>query len=104
LNVISRIDVSPRDDTVNLRGDVTVTKVQFSLSEFALGDFEFSLSLLDGRSPRRELSESAVDGALFFELVEHLLWTLAVRMDNTELSRTLNQVSLCLENRRKGLI
>jgi hypothetical protein len=39
---------------------------------------EFSLGLLDGRSLRRELGESAVDVALFFELVEHLLWALVV--------------------------
>jgi hypothetical protein len=104
LNVISWIDVSTRDDAINLRNDVTVTKVQFSLSEFVVGGFEFSLGLLDGRSLRRELGESAVDIALFFELVEHLLWGLAIRMDNTELSRTLNKVSLCLEDRRKRLI
>ncbi len=48
--------------------------------------------------------ECAVDVALFFELLEHLLRALVVGMDDTKLSRTLNQVRLRLKNRRKGLI
>ena len=104
LNVIARIDVPARDDAVDLRDDVTITKVQFGLSEIAVGGFELGLGLLDGRSLGRELGEIAVDVALFCELVEHLLRALVVRMDNTELSCALNQVRLRLEDGRKGLI
>jgi hypothetical protein len=73
LNVISRIDVPTRDDAVYLGDDVAITKIQFGLSEIAFGGFELGLGLLDGRSLGRELSEIAVDVALFCELVEHLL-------------------------------
>jgi hypothetical protein len=59
LNVIARIDVPARDDAVDLRDDVTITKIQFGLSEIAVGGFEFSRGLLDGRSPGRELSKIA---------------------------------------------
>jgi hypothetical protein len=65
LNVIARIDVPARDDAVDLRDDVTITKIQFGLSEIAVGGFEFSLGLLDGRSLGRELSKIAVDVARF---------------------------------------
>jgi hypothetical protein len=104
LNVIARINVPARDDAVNLRDDVTITKVQFGLSEIAVGDFEFSLGLFDGRSLGRELSEIAVDVAPFCELIEHLLRALSIRMDNTKLCGALDQVCLRLEDRRKGLI
>ena len=49
LNEIARIDVAPRDDTVDLRDDVGVTKIQFGLREIAAGSFEFRLGLLDRR-------------------------------------------------------
>ena len=101
LNVIARINVPARDDAVNLRDDVTITKVQFGLSEIAVGDFEFSLGLLDSRSLGRELSKIAVDVALFFELREHLLWALIERVDDAKLRRTLDQVRRGLETAKK---
>jgi hypothetical protein len=59
LNVISPIYVPTRDDAVYLGDDVAITKVEFGLSEIAVGGFEFSRGLLDGRSPGRELSKIA---------------------------------------------
>jgi hypothetical protein len=40
LNVVAGIDVPARDDAVNLRDDITITKVQFGLSEIAVGGLE----------------------------------------------------------------
>jgi hypothetical protein len=65
LNIVARIDVAPRDDAVDLRDDVAVTKIQFGLREIALGGFEFRLGLLDGRGIGRELGERGVDVAQF---------------------------------------
>src|SRR6516162_6960602 len=104
LHVISRVDVPARNDAVNLCDDVTITKIQFGLSEIAFGGFELGFGLLDGRSLGRDLSEIAVDVAVFCELVEHLLRALTKRMDNTDLGCALDQVCLRLEDRRKGLI
>ena len=81
MNVIARIDVPTRNDAVNLRDDVAITKIQFGLSEIAFGGFELGLGLLDGRSLGLEPSECAVDVALFFESLEHLLWGLIKGMD-----------------------
>src|SRR5215472_1139136 len=104
LNVIARIDVPAGDDAVDLRDDVAKTKVQFSLSEFAFSRFKLGLGLLDGRSLGLEASECAVDVALFFKLLEHLLRALVKGMNDTKLRCTLNQVRLRREDRRKGLI
>ena len=60
--------------------------------------------MLDGRSLGCELSEIAVDVALFCEIVEHLLRALSIGMDNTELGGALDQVCLRCKDRRKGLI
>ena len=54
LHVVARIDVSARDDAVDLRDDVAVAKVEFSLGEIAPGGFEFRLRLFDGRRIRRQ--------------------------------------------------
>ena len=104
LNVIARVDVPARHDAVNLRDDVAKTKIQLGLGELAFGGFEPGLGLLDGRSLRLEASEGAIDVALFFELLEHLLRGLVVGMDDAKLSRTLNQVRLRREDGRKSLI
>jgi hypothetical protein len=69
LNKVARIDVAPRDDAVDLRDDVGVTKIQFRLREIAPGGFEFRLGLLDGRGIGRELCERGVDVAQFIELI-----------------------------------
>src|SRR5215813_4321482 len=61
-------------------------------------------TFLNGRSLGCELSEIAIDVAVFCELVEHLLRALSVRMDNTELGCALDQVGPRREDRRKGLI
>ena len=66
LNIIARIDIPARDDTVDLRGDVAVAEIQLGLSEISLGGFELGLGLLDGGGVRRELGEDAVDVALDF--------------------------------------
>ena len=42
LHIVARIDVSARDDAVDLRDDVAVAKVQFGLSEIALGGLRVS--------------------------------------------------------------
>jgi len=68
---------------------------------------EFGLGLLDGRRLRRQPSERAVDvafGIELFELFEHLLRSLADRMDDPQLSRGLKQICLRLQDRREGLI
>ena len=107
LNVITRIDVSARDDAVDVCDDVTIAKVEFSQSEVALGGFEFGLGLLDGRRFRRQPIERAVDIALgieLFEVFEHLLRRLVVGKQNAQLSRGLNQLRLRLQDRRKGLV
>ena len=100
------IDVSARDDAVDLRDDVAVAKIELGLSEIALGGFELGLGLLDGRRLRRQPGERAVDVARtgFLELLEHLLRRLVVRMDNTQLSRALDQGRLRLADGREGLI
>jgi hypothetical protein len=36
LNIIARVDISACDNAVDLRNDVTITKVQFSQSEIAV--------------------------------------------------------------------
>jgi hypothetical protein len=51
-----------------------------------------------------ESATAALDVAFALELLEHLLRRLIVRMDDTELSRILNEVCLRLEDRREGLI
>ena len=86
LHVIARIDVPARHDAVNVRADVAVTQIKFSLSELAFGEFELGLGLFDGRSLGLEPSKCAVYVALFFELFEHLLRALVVGMDHTKLS------------------
>jgi hypothetical protein len=69
LHVIAGIDVPARDDAVNLGDDVTIAKVQLSLSELLVGGLEFSLGLFDGRSVHRKSIERAVNVALSFELL-----------------------------------
>ena len=68
LDIVARIDVSARDDAVDLRDDVAVAEVEFGLVEIALGDLELGLGLLDVRRVRRQPGEDAVDVAFFFEL------------------------------------
>ena len=104
MDVIARIDVPARDDAVDLRDDVAIAKIEFGLSELAFGEFELGLGLLDGRRLGRQPGERAVDVALFFELLDHLLWGLVVGMDHAKLSRRLDQVRLRREDGRKGLI
>ena len=106
LDVVARIDVSARDDAVDLRDDVAVAKIELGLGEIALGDFELGLGLLDGRRVGRQPGEGAIDVALiqFLELLDHLLRRLVIRMDDAELSRRLDQRRLRLEDRREGLI
>ena len=101
LDIVARIDVSARDDAIDLRDDVAVAQVEFGLGEIALGGFELGLGLLDVRRVGRQPSEGAVDVALFFELLEHLLRRLLERMDDAKLSRTLNQVGLRLRAQKK---
>jgi hypothetical protein len=71
----ARIDVSACHNPANLSDNVTVTKIEFGLSEIALGGFEFRLRLLDGWSTRRQPSKRACDIALILilELLDHLL-------------------------------
>ena len=104
LNVIARIDVSARDDPIDLRDDVTILQVELGLGEIALGDLKLSLGLLDVRRGRRQPSEGGIDVAFFFERLDHLPGALVERMDDAELSRALNHRRLRLEHRRKGLI
>jgi hypothetical protein len=107
LNIIARIDISARDDAVDLRDDVAIAKVQFGHSQITLGGREFGFGLLDGRRLRRQLSERAVDvafGIELFELFEHLRRSLADRMDDPQLSRGLKEICLRLQDRREGLI
>ena len=104
LHIVARIDVSARDDPIDLRDDVAVAEIEFRLVEIALGDLKLGLGLLDVRRVRRQPSEGAVDVAFLFERLEHLFRRLLERMDDAELSRTLNQRGLRLEHRRKGLI
>jgi hypothetical protein len=81
LNIVARIDISARDDAIDLRRDVAITKVQLGHSEIAVGGFELGLGLLDGRRRRRQASERTVDvafGIELFELFEHLLRSLLV--------------------------
>jgi hypothetical protein len=104
LNVIARIDIPARHDAVNLREDVAKAKIQFGLGELAFGEFELALGLLDGWSLGYEPGKGTIDVALFFKLLEHLLWGLVVGMDHTKLSRTLNKVRLRREDGRKSLI
>ena len=104
LNIVAGIDVAARDDAVDLRCDIAVTKIQLGLREIALGGFEFRLGLLDGRGIGRELGERAVDVAQFFELVEHRFRPLLERVHDAELCGTLNELRLRLEDGRKGLV
>ena len=104
LDKVARIDVAPRDDAVDVRGDVAVTKIQFGLREIALGGFKFRLGLLHGRGIGREPGERGVDVAQFIELVEHRFRTLVERVHDAELRGTLNESRLRLEDGRKGLV
>jgi hypothetical protein len=104
LNVIAWIDVPAGDDAVDLGDDVAIAKVEVGESKIALGSFELGLGLLDGRRLLRQPRERLVDVALAFELLNQLLRRQPVRMDDAEFSRTLNEVRLCLEDRRKSLI
>src|SRR5262249_42330900 len=107
LNVVARIDISSRHDPINLRDNVAIAKVEFSLSKIPIGRLEFCLGLLDPWCVLRQPSERAVYVALgvqLLELFDHHLWTLGVRMDNTKLGRAVNQVRLRLQNRRESLI
>ena len=107
LNVIAGIAVPARDDAVDLRDDVAIAKVQFGHSQIAFGGREFSLGLLDGRRLLRQPSERAVDvafGIELLELFEHLRRSLADRMDDPQLSRTLKQICLRPQDRRERLI
>ncbi len=63
LDIVARIDVSARDDAVDLRDDVAVAKIELGLGEIALGGFELGLGLLDGGRLRRQPGERAVDVA-----------------------------------------
>src|SRR4029077_19994201 len=97
MDVLPDADVAFTDFAASRGGYAGIAEIDFDQIELRLG-------LLDGRSLGRELSEIAVDIALFCEPVEHLLRALSIRMDNAELGRTLDQVCLRLEDRRKGLI
>ena len=104
LNKVARIDVAPCDNAIDLCNDVGVTKIQLSLREIALGDFEFRLGLLDSRSIGREPVECGVDVAQFIELIEHRVRTLVERVHDAKLSRALNELRLRLEDGRKRLV
>ena len=49
LDIVARIDVSARDDPVDLGDDIAVAEIKLGLGEIALGDLE-GLSLLDVRA------------------------------------------------------
>jgi hypothetical protein len=104
LNIVARIGVAPRDDAVDLGDDVGVTEIQFRLREIAPRGFEFRFGLLNGRGIGGVTVESGVDVAQFFKLVEHRFWTLVEQMDDAELSGTLDQPRLRLQDRRKGFV
>ena len=104
LNVVAGIDVSARDDAVDLGDDFAILQVELGLGEIALGGLELRLGLLDGRRIRRQPSEGAIDVAFFFERLNHLFRRFIERMDDAQLSRALDQVCLRLEHGRKGLI
>ena len=104
LDVVARIDVSARDDAIDLGDDVAVAEIELGLVEIALGDLEVGLGLLDVRRVGRQPIESAIDVAFFYERLDHGAGPLVERMDDAELSRTLNHRRLRLEHRRKGLI
>jgi hypothetical protein len=99
LNIVARIDISSRHDPVDLRDDVALTKVEFGLSKIPIGRFEFCLGLLDPRCVLRQPSEHAVYiplGVELLELLEHLFWSLGVRMNDAKLRRGVNEVRLRL--------
>ena len=58
LHIVAGIDVSARDDPIDLREDITVAEIEFGLVEIALGDRKLGLGLLDirrvGREPERK--------------------------------------------------
>ena len=104
LDVVARIDVSARDDAIDLREDVAVAQIKLGLVEIVLGDLELGLGLLDVRRVRRQPVEGAIDVAFFLERLDHVTGPLVERMDDAELSRTLYHRRLRLEHGRKGLI
>ena len=106
LHVVARIDVSARDDAVDLRDDVAIAQIELGLIEIALGGLELGLGLLDGRRVRRQPGEGAVDVALIrFRTASSICFgRLVERMDDAELRRALNQVRLRLADGGKGLI
>ena len=75
LHIVARIDISARHNAINVRDDIAVAKVEFSLNEIALGGFELGFRLLDGRRIIRQSGQRAVDIAMIqaFELLEHRL-------------------------------
>lgn len=103
LNVVARIDVSPRDDAVDLGDHVAIPQVEFGLSEIAVGGLDLGLGLFDVRRFRGQPSEGVVDVALLCEGREHLIRRFLLRMNDAQLSRTLNQLTLRLKQGRKGL-
>ena len=104
LDIVARIDIPARDDTIDLRDDVAVSEIELRLGEIALRDLELGLRLLDVRGVRRQPGEGAVDVALLLERLDHVARPLVERMDDAELGRALDQRRLRLEHGRKGLI
>ena len=104
LHIVARIDVSARNDAIDLRDDVAVAQIELGLVEIALGDLKLGLGLLDVRRVGRQPGEGGIDVAFFLERLDHVTGPLVERMDDAELSRTLNHRRLRLEHRRKGLI
>ena len=98
LDVVARIDVAPRNDAIDLREDVAVAEIKLGLVEIALGDLKLGLGLLDVRRVGRQPGEGGIDVAFFLERLDHVTGPLVERMDDAELSRTLNHRRLRLEH------
>ena len=107
LDIIARIDVSARDDAVDLRDDVAIAKIELGLGEIALGGLELGLGLLDGRRLRppagRRCGRCRPEPD-FSNSSSICVGRLVVRMEDTQLSRALDQRRLRLADGGEGLI
>src|SRR5262245_59494346 len=69
LNIVAWINVSSCYDSVNLRDNVAIAKIEFGLGKIAFGRLEFCLGLLDPRRVLRQLSERTIYIALGIQLL-----------------------------------
>ena len=108
LEIVAPVDVSPRDDAVDLGDDSAIAEIQFRLRQILFGFLKLGLGLFDGGGFFQDVGDDAVEIALRIALVEFrqgLPGSQVVRAgEDAERSGALEQVGDGLADGGKSLI